>query len=177
MAMIYRINAGVIPADSWIQDPEVGGGRVVGEVCHFIDLLTFLNGSLPVSVFAQAVPNANGFNDTLNIGLAFKNGSIGTISYFANGAKTLAKEYLEVHASGASAVLTDFKRLEVHSSGKSFKGKLFSQDKGQKAMIGEFFQALKKGNASPIALKDIRSATLITFKVLESLRSGGKVTL
>ena len=177
MAMIYRINAGAIPADSWIQDPSVGGGRVVGEVCHFVDLLTYINGSLPISVFAQAVPDAQGLNDTLNINLAFRNGSIGSISYFANGAKTLPKEYLEVHASGMSAVLSDFNRIEVHSTGKRYKKKLFSQDKGQKATVHRFLEAVAKGKSSPIDFGEIRSATMATFRILASLRTGAKIDL
>jgi len=88
--MIYRVNAGSIPADSWIQDAEFGGGRIIGEVCHFVDFLTFMNGSLPVYVYAAAMKDPNNLNDVLNISLRYENGSIGTISYFANGDKIRA---------------------------------------------------------------------------------------
>ncbi len=177
MAMMYRINAGAVPADSWIQDPAVGGGRVVGEVCHFIDLLAFINGSLPVSVFALAVHDADDFNDTLNISLVFQNGSLGTISYFANGSKTLPKEYLEVHGSGTSAVLEDFKRIEIHSTRKVLRKKLFSQNKGQWEMVSRFIASIREGSGSPIEFKEIHAATLATFKILESLRKGEKIPL
>jgi predicted dehydrogenase len=177
MAMIYRVNAGAIPADSWIQDPELGGGRVIGEVCHFIDLLTYVNGSLPVSVFAQAVPDAKNLNDTLNISIAFANGSIGTVSYFANGSKSLFKEYIEVYRAGTSAVLSDFKKVEIFGKGRTFQKKLFSQDKGQKETVRRFLDAIAKGKGSPIGFAEIHSATLVSFKVLESLRTGEKIKL
>ena len=95
MAMVYRVNAGAIPKESWIQDPEFGGGRIVGEVCHFVDTLTFLAGSPVVSVYAAAMSEPDNLNDTLNISLTFQNGSIGTISYLANGDKSLSKERIE----------------------------------------------------------------------------------
>ena len=91
MSMNYRINAGKIPGDSWIQDLEIGGGRIIGEVCHFIDYLTWLNGSLPVSVFAKALPDAENNNDTINMQISFANGSIGVVSYYANGTKEFAQ--------------------------------------------------------------------------------------
>ena len=89
MTMIYRVNAGAIPKDNWIQDMEIGGGRIHGEVCHFIDYLTYINGSLPIKVSATAIPDANQLNDTINVLLQFENGSSGVIAYYSNGSKTL----------------------------------------------------------------------------------------
>ena len=84
MSMIYRINADSIPSDSWIQDMEIGGGRIIGEVCHFIDFLTFINGSIPIKVSATSLPDPSGLNDTVTISLTFKNGSTGGIAYYSN---------------------------------------------------------------------------------------------
>lgn len=170
MSMIYRVNAGAIPADTWIQDKEIGGGRIIGEVCHFIDFLTFLNGSLPVSVSAVALPDPHNLQDTVNISLSFENGSIGSVSYFANGAKSLDKEYIEVYRFGMTAVLHDFRRLEIHGKGSTFKKKLFSQDKGQKEMVRTFLNAVKHGGQPPIPFEDILAVTQSTFAALESLR-------
>ena len=132
MSMIYRINAGAIPKDNWIQDMEVGGGRILGEACHFIDYLTYLNGSLPIKVSAQVLADSENLNDTVNILLQFENGSTGVVCYYANGSKSLAKEYVEVFASGTTAILNDFKELRIYGKGKPYKTKLINQSKGQK---------------------------------------------
>ena len=100
MSMLYRINAGYISADTWIQDTEFGGGRIIGEVCHFVDFLTFMNGSPPISVYAAAMTYPSNSNDTLNVSLRYENGSIGTISYFANGDKSMPKEKIEIFTNG-----------------------------------------------------------------------------
>ena len=171
MSMIYRINAGAIPSDKWIQDPDIGGGRIIGEVCHFVDFMTFMCESLPVRVFASSVPDPHNLNDVINISLEFQNGSIGTISYFANGAKNLAKEYVEIYRNGTTGILKDFKQLEIYSSGRTFRKKLFSQDKGQKHMIRTFIDAIKNGCQSPISFEEIYSVTMTTFRIIESLQS------
>jgi predicted dehydrogenase/threonine dehydrogenase-like Zn-dependent dehydrogenase len=172
MAMIYRINAGPIPKDSWSQDREIGGGRIIGEVCHFVDFLTFLNGSLPESLSATALPDAGNREDTVCINLKFRNSSIGTISYFSNGSKRLFKEYLEVYKSGMVGILRDFKEIEIFENRKRFKKKLMSQDKGQKTMIASFFEAIVSGKPSPINFDELYSATEATFKITKSIRTG-----
>jgi predicted dehydrogenase len=176
MAMNYRINAGKIPGDSWIQDMEVGGGRIIGEVCHFIDYLTWLNGSLPTSVFANALPDAENNNDTVNIQLSFENGSIGSISYYANGPKSLPKEYIEVFHSGSAGILINFKELNLFGKRKS-KKKLFNQDKGQSKMVKEFIDSILKGASSPIPFNEITAVTKASFAVLESLKSGLRINI
>src|SRR5690606_298803 len=172
--MIYRVNAGSIPKDNWIQDMEIGGGRIIGEACHFIDLLTFINGSLPKTVSAMALPDPNGLNDTVTITLKFENGSTGVVAYFANGSKELPKEYLEVFASGNSAVLSDFKELKIYGKGKPSKKKLFNQNKGQKEMVEAFVNGLLKDGQSPIPMQEIFAVKRATFKVLESLQNGSQ---
>ncbi|MEY8847877.1 Gfo/Idh/MocA family oxidoreductase [Psychroserpens sp. XS_ASV72] len=173
MTMIYRINAGAIPKDNWIQDMEIGGGRVLGEVCHFIDYLTYLNGSLPTKISASALPDANQLNDTLNILIQFENGSSGVIGYYANGSKALTKEYVEVFSAGMSATLHDFKMLKIFGKGKPKKHKLLNQNKGQKEMVNAFLDGLLKEGQLAIPFEDIVAVTKASFKVLESIKSGG----
>lgn len=173
MAMVYRVNAGVIPADSWIQDMKVGGGRIIGEGCHFIDFMAFMCGSVPVKVSAVAMPDSQGLNDTVNIMVEFENGSTGVLGYYANGGKALPKEYFEVHASGMSATLNDFNECVIYGK-KAEKHKLTTQDKGQKQMVAKYIEGLGKGQ-QPIPMKDIFATTAATFGALKSIQEGGNV--
>jgi predicted dehydrogenase len=172
MSMIYRINAGTIPADSWIQDMEIGGGRILGEVCHFIDYLTFINGSLPVFVFAAALDDANNHNDTLTVSLKYQNGSVGSVQYFANGSKSLPKEYVEVYSHGVTAILNDFRELKIYGKGRPYKKRLMSQDKGQKNEVKSFINSILKGATPIIPLNEIINTTDVTFKIIESIKTG-----
>ncbi len=174
MTMIYRINAGPIPKDTWIQDSEIGGGRILGEACHFIDYLTFLNGSLPVKISASALPDANQLNDTINILIQFENGSSGIIGYYANGSKAMTKEYIEVFSAGLSASLSDFKELKIYDKGKPQKTKILNQNKGQKEMVNSFLNGLLKDGVTPIDFKEIVAVTKASFKALESIKKGGQ---
>lgn len=177
MSMLYRINAGAIPADSWIQDPEIGGGRIIGEVCHFVDLLIYLNGSLPTRVGATALETAGALLDTVNITLQFANGSSGVIAYYANGSKSLAKEHLEVYRAGSVAVLRDFKELEIHGSRKPQKTKRLNQNKGQAEMVQAFVGAVTRGAGNPIPYAEIHASTLTTLKIIESIKTRSVVGL
>ena len=177
MSMIYRVNAGSIPKDNWIQDPEIGGGRMIGEGCHFIDFLTWLCGSLPKSVYAAAIPDPDGLNDTISITLKFENGSIGTVHYFANGSKELPKEYVEVYQAGQAARLDDFKRLEIYGKGKPVIEKSMTQNKGQAAMMTAFVESIRAGNACPIRSDEIFAVTRACFAVAESLASGKEIVV
>jgi predicted dehydrogenase/threonine dehydrogenase-like Zn-dependent dehydrogenase len=174
MTMLYRINAGAIPGDNWIQDLEIGGGRVLGEVCHFIDYLTYLNGSLPTKVSATALPDAHQLNDTLNILIQFENGSSGVVGYYANGSKSMTKEYVEVFSAGVSATLNDFKELKIYGKGTPKKEKLFNQNKGQKEMVTAFVNGLLSDGKAPIPFEEVIAVTKASFKVLESIKRGGE---
>lgn len=174
-AMIYRVNAGAVPTDSWLQDPAVGGGRIVGEACHFIDFLIFLCAALPVRVHAEALRTPGGLNDTVTISLGFDDGSIGTVAYFANGDKKFPKERVEIFAGGAVAVIDDFRAATVHSGGKSREKKLMVQDKGQKALVRAFMDAVIGRGKEPIPFAEIVGTTRATFAALESLRLGRSV--
>ncbi|KAA3616669.1 MAG: oxidoreductase [Calditrichaeota bacterium] len=174
-AINYRINVGHIPADHWTQDPEIGGGRIIGEVCHFIDLCMYLSGSKPVAVSALGMDTALNLNDTLSVNLKFANGSIATISYFANGSKQLEKEYLEVYCDGMTAVIHDFSRLTIYGQ-KTVTCKA-KQDKGHAIEVQQFLNAVQKGIATPIPFDELYLSSLLPFKILESLASGKTIAL
>jgi len=177
MAILYRVNAGAIPADHWIQDPAVGGGRIIGEACHFVDFLTFLCGAVPVRVHAAALPDPAGLGDTLHVNLEFADGSVGTIAYLASGSKSLFKEYVEVHQHGTSAVLRDFKQLELFGGRRVERKKLLTQDKGQRAMLAAFLDAVKDGRPSPIPLAELLAVTRATFRIVDSARARAAVAV
>jgi predicted dehydrogenase len=177
ISMLYRVNAGPIPRDSWIQDKEIGGGRIIGEACHFIDFLTWLCGSLPRHVHAVAIPDPNGLSDTVSINLQFANGSIGSLNYFSNGSKELPKEYIEVYSTGLTGIIRDFKVLEIHSTGKIHRKKSFIQDKGQGVMVKAFIKSIKEGGSPLIPADEIFAVTRTTFAILESLRTRQAVSL
>lgn len=171
VSILYRINAGQVSPEHWIHNPQIGGGRIIGEVCHFIDLCTFLAGSPITSISAQAIQDPFQLNDTLNVSLYFKNGSIATIAYFSNGNKEVSKEYLEVYSQGWVAVMDDFRELTLY--GKKKTNEKGNQDKGHKNQIKQFIKSIEKGKPSPIPFEEIYHSTLATFKVLESIKLNG----
>ena len=168
LAITYRVNAGEIPKESWIQQDE-GGGRVIGEVCHFIDLLQFLTSAEPTEVFAYR--SAAGA-DTLSIVIKFSDGSIGNINYFSTGDRGLPKERVEVFGGGRSAVLDDFRQLEMWRDGKRKTSKRMSQDKGFDQELAAFVAAVRSGEAMPIDWRGLMMTTLATLRIEDSLRSG-----
>jgi predicted dehydrogenase/threonine dehydrogenase-like Zn-dependent dehydrogenase len=172
LVMHYRVNAGYIPPDHWVQDSQQGGGRIIGEVCHFVDFLTFLVGALPVRVYARALPNEGRYrDDNVVITLEFADGSLGTIIYVANGDKSFPKERLEVFGGGAVAVLDDFRHLElVRNRRKKVVRSLLGQDKGHRGEWEAFVAAVQGGGPPPIPIEEIIATTLTTFRVLDSLR-------
>lgn len=175
--MIYRINAGAIPADHWIQDREIGGGRIVGEVCHFVDLLSFLAGAEIKTVSAQALPDAGMLHDNVQITLSFYDGSCGSICYHANGDKKLAKEYLEVHQSGCSYVIDDFKELRLYRAGKREAHRLHAWDKGHHDEVVSFLNSLRAGASNLISLRSLLTTSLVTFLIEECLKTPGAKTV
>jgi polar amino acid transport system substrate-binding protein len=177
MSIIYRINAGAIAKDSWYQDRELGGGRIVGEVCHFIDTMVFLTGALPTRVHAFAMRDPDNLFDTVTINLLFDNGSVGSVCYFANGPKSMRKEYIEVFKDGQCAAIEDFRKLTFHTARGAQRRRLISQDKGQRAMVGEFIEAVRRGGASPIPYAELAAVTEATQCILESLRECRSVAL
>ncbi len=177
MSMIYRVNAGAMERDHWMQMPDVGGGRIIGEACHFIDYLTFMNGSLPVEVSAAVMEEPDHLEDTVNVSLRFANGSVGTVSYFANGSSKLPKEYVEIHRGGQSGILSDYKDVTFYGRGKPQKKRLSSQNKGQPEMMKAYLDSLRQGTPAPIPFEDIYAVMLATFKAVESFRSRRTLSL
>lgn len=172
VAINYRINAGTITADHWVHDPKLGGGRIIGEACHFIDLCMFIAGSPIKHISAVAVNDTQKLNDTVAITLGFENGSIANISYFSNGNKLVNKEYLEVFGSGIVAVVDDFKDMTI--LGKTEKKITGSQDKGHNAEVKAFVDAIKNGKPTPIPFYQLYTSTLATFKALQSIATNGE---
>ncbi len=162
-AFVMTVNAGAIPADHWTQDPAVGGGRIIGEACHFIDLLRFLAGVPIARAEALAMDSATG--DSVSISLGFTDGSIGTVHYLANGSKAFPKERLEVFAAGRVLQLDNFRRL-VGFGWPGFKSmNLWRQDKGQRACAAAFVEALRNGGPTPIALEEILEVSRVAIEV------------
>jgi predicted dehydrogenase len=179
MMMCYRVNAGHIPHGHWTQDPELGGGRIIGEVCHFIDFMIYLCGALPVRVYGQMLPNGSRYcDDNVAITVEFSDYSIGTIAYTANGNKSLAKERFEVFTGGMAGVLDDFRRLELWRDGrKHITRSMFRQDKGHREEWEALVSAVRIGAPAPISFDEIVSTSLATFGIIESLRCRQPVVL
>lgn len=166
----YRVNAGFIPANHWTQDPAIGGGRIIGEACHFVDVLTFLVGTAPVSVTAHALPNNGKYSeDNVSMTFTFADGSVGVVDYLANGDKSMPKERLEVFCGGMVAVLDDYVSLTTVKDGKK-KVESGAQDKGWRGEMAAFADALKAGKEPPISYEHLIGVTKSTFAAVESIR-------
>ncbi len=169
----YRVNAGYIPPTHWVQDPAQGGGRIIGEGCHFVDFLTYLVGAPPVSVVGQAMSdNGHYQGDNVVLTFTFADGSVGTLTYLANGDKAFPKERVEVFAEGRVAVLDDFRALEMVRDGKrdSYRSRL-RQDKGHAGEWQAFIAAISAGGPPPIPYDHIIGVTQATFAAVEALRN------
>ena len=166
--LVMTVNAGAIPATHWTQDRTVGGGRLVGEGCHFVDLLRFLVGA-PIESF-QVARMEGATADTASVTLRFADGSLGTILYLANGSKAFPKERLEVFAAGRVLQLDNFRRLTGFGWPGFTKMNLWQQDKGQAACTAAFVNALKAGGASPIPLGELVEVSRISIQIEEALR-------
>jgi predicted dehydrogenase len=172
----YRVNAGYLPPNHWLHDPVQGGGRIIGEGCHFVDFITFLVGSAPASVSAYALPDINKYHeDNVSMTFTFPDGSIGVVDYLASGDKSFPKEKVEVFCDGGVAVLDDFRVLEMVRDGKRKTSKLLNQDKGHLAEMQAFAQAIRLGGQPPIPYDQLISVTKATFAAMQSLRSGQPV--
>ncbi len=178
--VIYRINAGFIPKEHWIQDPVEGGGRIIGEVCHFTDLLSHLIGSTPVKVYAEVISTTRDdmmSKDNAIITFKYRDGSIATIIYTAVGDKSFPKERIEIFNENSVAVIEDFRKVTFTRNGKSRTFGGSSQDKGYKNALKAFVDCVMNGKDSPISLQESIDATIATLKIHESLSSGGPVDI
>jgi len=176
LVAVYRVNANYLPKDDWQHDLEQGGGRIIGEAGHFVDLLSYITGAPPETVWARAV---GGDDESIfryenaAITIRFADGSIGTIVYVSQGASSFSKERLEVFGGEATGVIEDFRRLELVRSGrrKTHRNWL-GQDKGHKAEWIAFIEAIRQGSPTPVPFEDYLLTTLCTFQAVESLRTG-----
>ncbi len=173
MMVTYRVNAGFLPKNHWTQDPVEGGGRIIGEVCHFIDTIQFLTGGLPVRVFAQSLSlkGSRTQSDNVAITLQLSNGSAGVIAYLANGDTAVSKEYIEMYAGGKTAVLDNFKRLEMYEGGTRKVHDSSVIEKGHKTEVEEFVEAIHTGH-DLVSFESLVTTTRATFRILESLETG-----
>lgn len=172
LVMNFRVNAGFIPKEHWTQTSE-GGGRIIGEVCHFIDLMQFLTNTLPVSVFAQSLSHNNSSYqnvDNLLVNIRFSDGSIGNLTYTANGDKSMPKEYFEIFGGNKCFVINDFKGGVLHQNNRSEK--ISNSGKGHREEVTAFLDCLQKAKPSPITFESIFYTTLTTFKIIDSLITG-----
>ena len=179
LVMHYRVNAGSIPKDIWLQDPDVGGGRMVGEGCHFIDFMSYVCGAPVVKVQAMCIATANGAEtpeDSTSINLQFADGSVGTLEYVALGDTTLPKEWCEIHGEGSTATMDNF--CKTVCSGKLGKRKLKGkQQKGFAEELAATVAAVKDGKPMPITFEEILNVTKTTFAALKALKSGQTETV
>lgn len=173
-SFIMTMNAGAIPADHWTQDNAVGGGRIIGEACHFIDLMRFLAGSKIVSIQARRMGETDAvqvLEDKASITLGFEDGSFGTIFYLANGASSFPKERVEVFTAGRVLQLDNFRKLKAFGWPGFNKMNLWRQDKGQDACAAVFVDSIRDGKEAPIPADEIFEVARVTIQIAEILRA------
>ncbi|MCS6772396.1 MAG: bi-domain-containing oxidoreductase [Kiritimatiellae bacterium] len=175
-----RVNAGRLPPSHWTQDPQIGGGRLLGEGCHFFDLLCFLADARPVRVFTEAIrspridlPAHSNFASTVS----FRDGSIGVVVYSADGSPRLSKERVEMYIGGRAAVLDDFNTLTIHEPNRDRVERLSAQDKGQRAMLDAFFAAIRGKQTFPQSPESILISSRLTLAAQDSLNAGKPVDI
>jgi predicted dehydrogenase/threonine dehydrogenase-like Zn-dependent dehydrogenase len=171
LVMLYRVNAGSIPKESWIQKEE-GGGRIIGEVCHFVDTMVALCGAPPKNLCAVA---AQDHPDALSIQISFADGSIGTIVYSSLGDPSFPKEYLEIFSADRIVTINDYRRMTVTSNGKTKSYRTFRQDKGHRACVEAFMRTVREGGLPAISFKELEAVTRATFDIEASLRGSAMI--
>ncbi len=175
LSILYRVNAGRIPSEHWTQDSVEGGGRIIGEICHFVDLMQYWIGAPPRSVFAEAVAANNSQivnDDSVFITLRFADGSNGCVAFLAGGDQGLGKERVEIFGAGKAFVLDDFRQAAFYEHGRERQLKLRAQDKGQADCVRAVCAVVRDGSAAPISLEELAATTRATFRAVESLRTG-----
>ena len=172
LVMNFRVNGGFIPRDHWTQT-DAGGGRIIGEICHFIDLMQYFTDAEPVKVFAESISTNSGKiknDDNLSITVKFSDGSVGNLVYTANGDKGLPKERFEIFGGEMVFVIDNFNGGSLYKNNREKKIK--TSGKGHKQEVQVFAEALRNAKEMPIAFRSICLTTLCTFKILESLNTG-----
>jgi len=174
LSIVCRVNAGRISRDHWTQDPAQGGGRIIGEVCHFIDLMQFFTGAAPTSVYAESIAGGDAVvsEDSVIITLRFADGSNGVIAYLAEGDASLPKEHIEIFGEGKTFVIEDFRSAKLYAGGREKKETLNQQDKGQREETRIACAVVSEGRPAPIPLEELEATTRATFRIRDSLRTG-----
>ena len=165
-SVVMIINAGEISTNHWTQDLQIGGGRLNGEVCHFIDLLRYLIG-FPIESYNKLTMDSE-CEDTITVSIRFKDGSIGTIHYFANGNKSIPKERIEIYVGNSIIQLDNYKSLKAYGWPGFKKQSLWSQDKGQSNCVNAFINAIAYTHENPIPINEIFEITEVTLNLSKS---------
>jgi len=171
----YRVNAGFVPPDHWVHSEEEGGGRIIGEMCHFVDVLQFLTGRKPVKVYGERVSGNNRTilnSDNTSITLKFEDGSIGNIIYAASGDKAFSREQIEIFYESRTIVIRDYRETRFYFSGRKKTFKTLNQEIGYKEELQHFVDVISGKSAPMLTAGDIFSSTLTVFKINESLARG-----
>jgi predicted dehydrogenase len=176
LTMVYRVNAGALPAEHWLNDPAVGGGRVLGEACHFVDTLQALAGCRPIRIHAARSRTLAADHDFVAT-LEFADGSIGTLIYAVDGDRSIAKERVEVFGAGKSAVIDDFATTDLHSNGRRTRFTSRGRDKGFRSEIDYFTAAVLKPDDAEADFHSAVLATRATLKLVESLTTREPIDL
>jgi predicted dehydrogenase len=177
--VVVRVNGGSLPTDHWLNDPQVGGGRLVGEGCHFLDLIAFLTGSDPVAVFAQAGQHSGEplqSSQDFSVSMRFADGSLGVLIYGTSGASSAGKELVEVHREDRSGRIDDFRSLRLWGAGRQRVRRARGQDKGHRDEM-RTFAAVLRGEAAPPPVASYLTSTEVMFAALRSLQNGTEVRL
>ncbi len=177
MNITITINAGYIPQDSWIQDMKIGGGRLIGEACHFIDLATYFTGSIVNKVCMNSMGVDSNLNsDNFSILLNYNNGSNVAINYFSNGSKNYSKERIEIFQNNSTFIIDNWKKLRAYGV-KGFKSKYALQDKGHNNQFKKYLFNISNGRGSTISWDEIKNTTLVTFECLNSLKENKWISI
>jgi predicted dehydrogenase len=175
-----RINAGFVPKDHWVHDPVQGGGRIIGEVCHFVDLIQYWTNSLVRQVYAQRISGDSHDivnTDNVSITLKLQDGSVGQILYTAGGDKVFSRERYELFSENSVCVIDDFKEASFIRNGVKKKDKSLNQDMGYNGELTSFFNTIKHGGPLPVTFENYVNSTLATFKAIESVEKGHPVEI
>ncbi|GLI54139.1 MULTISPECIES: bi-domain-containing oxidoreductase [Thermodesulfovibrio] len=171
----YRVNAGFVPSEHWVHSEEEGGGRIIGEICHFIDLMIYLTNSLPIQAYADRVSGNNKTivnEDNVSIVIKFRDGSVGNIFYSSSGDKSFSRERIEVYSEGKTLIIEDFKNSYFWLGGRTKKFKTLNQEIGYKEELSHFISVIKGSEKPKITYDEIYYSTLTTFKINESISKG-----
>lgn len=172
------VNAGAIPADHWVHDPQIGGGRIVGEGCHFLDLIQFLAGALVMRVVATPLDGRTrsvDFSESMSIGVNCADGSIGHLGYYANGHRSYMKERIEIFGGGKTIVIDNFRKMVGYGFTHAVQFRRWSQNKGHREEVASFIAGVQRGSLIPVPFEDVYNVTLASFAAMQSAETGGAV--